>query len=123
MTAFCPCCWQPVPDNKVLIDYSSNSVTYNGRTFHASNHHIDLFGFLLARMPRPATHDEIIQAVWGDADPLSADKSIQVLIWGLRKKLVPAFGLRIETIYRRGYRLVKDDLHESRQQSSARAVA
>lgn len=123
MTAVCPCCRQPVPRNDVLIDYSSNAVTYNGQTFHASNHHVDLFGFLLARMPRAATHDEIIAAVWGDADPLTADKSIQVLICGLRKKLVPAFGLRIETIYRRGYRLVKDEPHESCQQSSARAVA
>ncbi len=107
MTSYCPCCLQAVPENKVLIDYSSNFVTYNGITIYASRNEIDLLGFLLARTPRAVTHDEMMHAVWGNSEPDTALKSIQVMICVLRKKLTPEMGLKIETVYRRGYRLVK----------------
>lgn len=110
MTALCPCCGQAVRANDVLLDYASNRLTHNGITIYGTANQIDLLGLLLMRSPRVATHDDIIKAIWGDSDPLNADKCVQVMVCELRKKLTPETGLRIETVYRRGYRLMKIDV-------------
>jgi len=57
------------------------------------------------RSPALCTHDELMEAVWGD-EPMHSREELAKLIWELRKKLEP-FGSEdlIENERRRGYRL------------------
>lgn len=57
------------------------------------------------RAPALCTHDELMQAVWGD-EPMHSREELAKLIWELRKKLEP-FGAEdlVENEPRRGYRL------------------
>ena len=57
------------------------------------------------RSPALCTHDELMDAVWGD-EPMHSREELAKLIWELRKKLEP-FGAEdlVENERRRGYRL------------------
>jgi FHA domain len=57
------------------------------------------------RSPALCTHDELMEAVWGD-EPMHSREELGKLIWELRKKLEP-FGADdlVENERRRGYRL------------------
>jgi hypothetical protein len=57
------------------------------------------------RSPALCTHDELMEAVWGD-EPMHSREELAKLIWELRKKLEP-FGAEdlVENERRRGYRL------------------
>src|SRR5437763_336697 len=53
-----------------------------------------LLGLLLLRANRVAGTDELIDALWGEAPPETAQKALQGLVSGLRKAIGPE---RIET--------------------------
>jgi hypothetical protein len=57
------------------------------------------------RSPALCTHDELMDAIWGD-EPMHSREELAKLIWELRKKLEP-FGAEdlVENERRRGYRL------------------
>ena len=57
------------------------------------------------RSPALCTHEELMDAVWGD-EPMHSREELAKLIWELRKKLEP-FGAEdlVENERRRGYRL------------------
>jgi DNA-binding winged helix-turn-helix (wHTH) protein len=57
------------------------------------------------RSPALCTHEELMEAVWGD-EPMHSREELAKLIWELRKKLEP-FGAEdlVENERRRGYRL------------------
>jgi hypothetical protein len=68
---------------------------------------------LLAASPRPVTVDSLIDAIWGDAPPASANGTLQTYVSRLRRIVEPAGGeLAFDET---GYRLVVDpddvDLH------------
>ncbi|HHU50226.1 MAG TPA: response regulator transcription factor [Firmicutes bacterium] len=63
----------------------------------------DLLLYLLENIQLSLAREQILTAVWG-IDYFGTDRVLDVLIRRLRKKLP---GLRIETIYGYGYRLVK----------------
>lgn len=63
----------------------------------------DLLLYLLENIQLSLAREQILTAVWG-MDYFGTDRVLDVLIRRLRKKLP---GLRIETIYGYGYRLVK----------------
>ena len=55
--------------------------------------------------PALCTHDELMQAVWGD-EPMHTRVELTKLVWELRKKLEPFNAEHlIENAPRRGYRL------------------
>lgn len=64
-----------------------------------------LVSYMADRAPALCTHDELMQAVWGD-EPMHSREELAKLFWELRKKLEP-FGAEdlVENERRRGYRL------------------
>jgi hypothetical protein len=64
-----------------------------------------LVGYMAERAPALCTHDELMNAVWGD-EPMHSREELAKLIWELRKKLEP-LGAEdlVENERRRGYRL------------------
>jgi hypothetical protein len=64
-----------------------------------------LVRYMADRSPALCTHDELMEAVWGD-EPMHSREELAKLIWELRKKLEP-FGAEdlVENERRRGYRL------------------
>jgi DNA-binding winged helix-turn-helix (wHTH) protein len=64
-----------------------------------------LVRYMAERSPALCTHDELMEAVWGD-EPMHSREELAKLIWELRKKLEP-FGAEdlVENERRRGYRL------------------
>ena len=64
-----------------------------------------LVRYMAERSPALCTHDELMDAVWGD-EPMHSREELAKLIWELRKKLEP-FGAEdlVENERRRGYRL------------------
>jgi DNA-binding winged helix-turn-helix (wHTH) protein len=55
--------------------------------------------------PALCTHDELMQAVWGD-EPMHSRTELAKLVWELRRQLEPLGGADlIENERRRGYRL------------------
>ena len=72
-----------------------------------------VLSMLLAASPRPVTVDSLIDAIWGDAPPASANGTLQTYVSRLRRIVEPAGGeLAFDET---GYRLVVDpddvDLH------------
>jgi hypothetical protein len=64
-----------------------------------------LVRYMAERSPALCTHDELMDAVWGD-EPMHSREELAKLFWELRKKLEP-FGAEdlVENERRRGYRL------------------
>ena len=64
-----------------------------------------LVRYMAERSPALCTHDELMEAVWGD-EPMHSREELAKLIWELRKKL-ELFGAEhlVENERRRGYRL------------------
>ena len=64
-----------------------------------------LVRYMADRAPALCTHDELMEAVWGD-EPMHSREELAKLFWELRKKLEP-FGAEdlVENERRRGYRL------------------
>jgi hypothetical protein len=64
-----------------------------------------LVRYMAERSPALCTHEELMDAVWGD-EPMHSREELAKLIWELRKKLEP-FGAEelVENERRRGYRL------------------
>jgi FHA domain len=64
-----------------------------------------LVRYMAGRSPALCTHDELMEAVWGD-EPMHSREELAKLIWELRKKLEP-FGAEnlVENERRLGYRL------------------
>ena len=64
-----------------------------------------LVRYMAERSPALCTHDELMEAVWGD-EPMHSREELAKLFWELRKKLEP-YGAEdlVENERRRGYRL------------------
>ena len=64
-----------------------------------------LVHYMAERSPALCTHEELMEAIWGD-EPMHSREELAKLIWELRKKLEP-FGAEdlVENERRRGYRL------------------
>jgi hypothetical protein len=64
-----------------------------------------LVRYMAERAPALCTHDELMNAVWGD-EPMHSREELAKLVWELRKELEPfGAGDLIENERRRGYRL------------------
>ena len=64
-----------------------------------------LVRYMAERAPALCTHEELMQAVWGD-EPMHSREELAKLVWELRKELEPFdAGHLIENERRLGYRL------------------
>ncbi len=87
---------------ELVVDPSRHEVTVQGRPVQLTSTEFKLLRFLVSRRGRVFTRHQIMDSVRGD-DYVATDRSVDVQIAGLRKKLGPLGG-RIETIRGVGYR-------------------
>lgn len=85
------------------IDPERRRVTAGGSPVELTAKEFDLLAFLAGRPGQALSRDDILKNVWG-ADYFGSDRVVDDLVRRLRRKLP---GLRLETIYGYGYRLVK----------------
>jgi len=85
------------------IDPGRRRVTIDGRPVELTAKEFDLLALLAGRPGQAFSRDDILKNVWG-ADYFGSDRVVDDLVRRLRRKLP---GLRVETIYGYGYRLVK----------------
>lgn len=69
---------------------------------------VSLFKFLVAQRGRPAAREQILDAIWADAAPDSADRSFEVTLSTLRRVLDPPGGPTLVVRRGRGYLLNPD---------------
>jgi len=86
----------------LTIDSLNNNLIHNGAASTLTATEFALLHFLAQRPGRVFTRDQIIKAVKGEDYPVT-DRSVDVQIVGLRRKLGDAAGL-IETVKEIGYR-------------------
>jgi two-component system phosphate regulon response regulator PhoB len=86
----------------VITDSYRHLATYRGRELHLTPIEYRLLEVMLQRPGRPFTRLELIEAALG-GDTIVLDRTIDVHIKGLRRKLGEAAGL-IETVRNIGYR-------------------
>lgn len=86
----------------LIIDSSRYEVTVKGKTIELTSTEFRLLRYLAARPGRVFTRHQIMDSVRGD-DYVATDRSVDVQIAGLRKKLGPQGDL-IETVRGVGYR-------------------
>lgn len=85
------------------IDTGRRRVTVDGCPVELTAKEFDLLAFLVGRPGQAFSRDDILKSVWG-CDYFGSDRVVDDLVRRLRRKLP---GLRLETIYGYGYRLVK----------------
>jgi two-component system alkaline phosphatase synthesis response regulator PhoP len=86
----------------LMIDSSRYEVTVKGQAIELTSTEFRLLRFLAGRPGRVFTRHQIMDSVRGD-DYVATDRSVDVQIAGLRKKLGP-LGNHIETVRGVGYR-------------------
>ncbi|HLN64951.1 MAG TPA: BTAD domain-containing putative transcriptional regulator [Symbiobacteriaceae bacterium] len=69
---------------------------------------VSLFKFLVAQRGRPAAREQILDAIWADSPPGSADRSFEVTLSTLRRVLDPPDGPSLVLRRGRGYLLNPD---------------
>jgi DNA-binding SARP family transcriptional activator len=69
---------------------------------------VSLFKFLVAQWGRPVAREQILDAIWPESDPESADRSFEVTLSTLRRLLDPPQGLTLIVRRGRGYMLNPD---------------
>jgi two-component system phosphate regulon response regulator PhoB len=92
----------PIKIGDLLIDSARYEATVKGRAIQLTSMEFKLLLFLASKPGRVFTRHQIIDSVKGD-DYIVTDRSVDVQVVGLRKKLGPA-GKYIETVRGVGYR-------------------
>jgi two-component system response regulator CssR len=97
-------CYQPDETVNIAdyeIDFSTHKVYDNGKLLDLSNREYMLLVLMYKNVGRPFTRDEILNSIW-ERDYFGSDRVVDDLMRRLRKKMPR---LKVETIYRYGYRM------------------
>lgn len=98
-----------VPDNGIDVFFrilGPLQVTIAGRVVQlAKNRQLTVLALLLTEANKVVSGSRIIDAVWGDAPPVTADKQIQTCVWRLRSAFEKAGGTGLIETARGGYLL------------------
>ena len=87
-----------------IIDYKGRQVNNeNGKKINLTSKEFDLLVYLLDNMHQALSREQIINNVWGN-DYFGSDRVVDDLVRRLRQKMP---GLKIETIYGHGYRMIE----------------
>lgn len=97
--------------SKPLVLVGSYTIDENARQVADENHSVieltskefDLLILFTEHQGQPLKREQILQQIWGD-DYFGSDRVVDDLVRRLRKKMP---GLRLETVYGYGYRLVR----------------
>lgn len=87
----------------LTIDPSQREVSFEGKKTKLTLTEFDLLKFLASKAGAIVTRDSIMQGVWKDDVPKSNDRTIDVHIRALRKK-IPLLNRHILSIYGIGYK-------------------
>jgi DNA-binding response OmpR family regulator len=104
----CPRCGQPLPKTeKYGIRMTATGIRYRDEDARLSPYHMRIFATLLQCSPEPATRERLYQVLYSDETDSEKPQTrpLDALMHYLRKRLEPT-GLKIETIYALGWRLV-----------------
>lgn len=100
----CPCCGQGINPLQLFVFSDGNIASYNGDAVHLSNMQTTLARALARAWPNAMSLDSIINALYGNREPHSAQATVRVYVNQLRRELRK---LDIEIICTKetGYRL------------------
>jgi DNA-binding response OmpR family regulator len=99
--ARCPCCGHEVVPGRIYVDLDSNIISDGWHPVRLFPKTAEVAKILADHRGVTATFDTLIQGVWGNDEPDSARKALQVYVCKLRK--IP--WVKIETLHKRGYRM------------------
>jgi len=123
-TPVCPCCGGAVDPLAVLIDSENGWISFAGQSARLSRTHFDVVLVLLKSYPNVTTRENLYDSVYGmrpDCD-WPEIKTLDVLIHKVRQLIAPV-GLKIETVWGRGWRLLPSaDAVDGFQQAAKRAL-
>lgn len=106
MTTACPTCGAPVDWSEgAVIDFATNTAILDGRAVKLLPREADVLFVLAERMPRTVSVDELNHAYAPSLDLKS--NTLRQYVFTLRRKL-KGHAYRIDWVWRRGYRLVKN---------------
>jgi DNA-binding response OmpR family regulator len=88
------------------IDQAKREVSFAGKTVQLTLTEFDILRFLVGRAGTVVSREEILKEVWKDQSGETNDRTIDVHIRALRRKL-PALTKHIISIYGVGYRYEK----------------
>lgn len=101
----CPCCGSDVSGHiRPLVSLDTNKLMAGAEIIKLAPREAEFMSALVAAMPMPLRHERIISIVYGAQDLGAPEKSIQVYICKLRKKIKKT-GLSIRTVWGTGYAL------------------
>jgi DNA-binding response OmpR family regulator len=102
----CPLCSSPVESRPVRISLDDNSITIAGIKFSMSPQETEFLTILDRKRGEFVSTSEIVAALWGGGDiPVGADQIMARYAADIRRFAEP-FGVKIEGVFARGYRLV-----------------
>jgi hypothetical protein len=93
--------------DELMIDPTSREVIYQGKKTHLTLTEFDILKLLAERQGDIVSRDEILKNVWRDESILTNDRTIDVHIRALRKKM-PSLSKNIHAVYGVGYKLESD---------------
>jgi DNA-binding response OmpR family regulator len=96
----------PLQVGDLKIDPSTREVTFNGKRTHLTLTEFDLLRFIAARAGSVVSREEIIQEVWKEEPTGTQDRTIDVHVRALRRK-IPALTKHIISVYGVGYKYEK----------------
>jgi len=96
----------PIQIGDLKIDPSTREVTFNGKRTHLTLTEFDLLRFIAAKAGSVVSRDEIIHEVWRDTPEATNDRTIDVHVRALRRK-IPALTKHIISVYGVGYKYEK----------------
>ncbi len=91
---------------RVTVNLSAHQVEVDGQQHPLSSYEVELLRFLHERVGYPVSREEILNRVWGTANP--TNRTVDNFILKLRKKIErrPDVPEHIVTVYGHGYKLV-----------------
>jgi DNA-binding response OmpR family regulator len=93
----------PIEIGDLRIEPNTREVTYDGRKAHLTLTEFDILRFLASQFGNVVSRDAILKEVWKDGAEKTNDRTIDVHIRALRKK-IPALTKHIISIYGVGYK-------------------
>jgi DNA-binding response OmpR family regulator len=102
----CPLCGGELPaDGRVMVNLDSNTLRVGEQMILLTAREAEVMTVLIDVMPGVASRQQLMDAVYGRLRSAGDWNVIRVMIMRIRKK-IKSLPLRIETVNRRGYRLV-----------------
>lgn len=93
----------PIEIGGLQIDPSSRDVFYEGKKIHLTLTEFDILKFLVQKSGEIVSRDDILKEVWKDGSEKTNDRTIDVHVRALRKK-IPEMTKYIISIYGVGYK-------------------